>query len=189
MAAERDPDARALGAEEASYTDPEVEPQWIDAWKMFMRRDGTEFGVPVKLPAGQWNVGGPNALARQRRPDGGFWFSLEEPQVVKNPDLYPFECFVGECAKRLDERIKLVKHVRGFHADEAEMYDEILLEIERKVAQEDPRLQRVLASLNDQPVTAELSAEDEEAAAAAEACHTCGAQITGKLADHVCAED
>lgn len=183
------PDARGMGAEDARYLEPELEPQWMDAWKMFIDpRDGSEYGVPVKLPAGQWLAGGPNALSALRRPDGGHWFTIEEPPIVKDPANAPYQCFVGECQKRLDERIKLVKHVRASHFDESEMYKEVLQQIERKVAEEDPRLQKLLEELEGAPAKRELSAEDVEAASAT-ICHNCGEGIIGALASHVCEED
>ena len=56
------PDARAMGAEAAQYTEPTLDPQWLDVYKMFLDRDGNEYGVPVRVPRGQWDKGGPNAL-------------------------------------------------------------------------------------------------------------------------------
>ena len=46
-----------MGAESAEYTKPMIDPQWIDAWKMFVDRDGNEYGVPVKLPNRNENIG------------------------------------------------------------------------------------------------------------------------------------
>jgi hypothetical protein len=149
MSVEVQPDARGMGAESAQYTEPTIDPQWIDAWKMFLDGEGQEYGVPVKLPKRQWDAGGPNALKNLRRPDGGFWFQLTTPERVMAEPKY--ECFVGDCRKKLHRRIALVKHVRAFHFDEAELYKGILAQIERKVADEDPRLQRLLAELEVEP--------------------------------------
>lgn len=140
------PDAHAMGAESAEYMDPTLDPQWIDAWKMFVDRDG-EYGVPARLPRGQYFNGGTNALENLRRPDGGHWFTLIQPERLAPKPQY--ECFVGDCRRKLHERIKLVQHVRAFHFTEAEAYKAILMQIEEKVAQEDPRLQKLLADMNE----------------------------------------
>lgn len=146
MAVETAPDAHGMGAESAEYIRPTIDPQWIPAWKMFVDDEG-EYGVPVKLPRGQWSVGGPNALENLRRPDGGFWFRLATPERVQ-PDAQ-YECFVGSCTKKLHRRIQVVGHVRAFHHDEAEAHKAILTRIEQQVASEDPRLQRLLESLGE----------------------------------------
>ena len=173
------PDAQAMGAETAEYTAPTLDPQWLDAYKMFIDRDGNEYGVPCKLPRGQWAVGGPNALMNQRRPDGGYWFRLADPDAAAPPvrPVPQFECFVGECTKRVHRRIDLVKHVRAFHFDEAEVYKEVLTQIEQKVAQDDPRLQRVLASL-DAPEQFGPSEDELELA-----CPQCGKTAPADHAD------
>ena len=159
MQAGEPPDAGAMGAETAEYAEPGIDPQWMSAWKMFVDRDGNEYGVPVRVPIGQYFGNTPNHLQNLRRPDGGFWFQIEQPKRMQ-PEPQ-FECFVGDCRKRLHKRIQLVNHVRAFHAEEAQAHAAILLRIEQKVAEEDPRLQRLLASLeapmpefvaNDEPV-------------------------------------
>ena len=183
---ETPPDARSMGAESAEYTAPMIDPQWINAWKMFVDRDGNEYGVPVKLPKGQWSVGGPNALENQRRPDGGYWFTLVEPERKEAEKKH--ECFVGDCTKRASTLIKLVGHVEAFHHEEASAYTAVLKQIKEQVANEDPRLQRVLASLR-QGVGAPAPEEEVEAEVlAATRCHSCGEELTGKLADHTCEE-
>ena len=58
-----------------------------------------------------------------------------------------YACFVGDCTKMLHRRIQLVSHVRAFHVAEAQTFKTILERIERQVADEDPRLQKLLASL------------------------------------------
>lgn len=161
----QEPDARGMGAETAEYTEPTIDPQWMDAWKMFLDRDGNEYGVPVKVPRGQYFVGGPNALENLRRPDGGHWFTLVEPErLMPEPK---FECFVGECTKKLHRRIQLVEHVETFHFTEAKTYEAILRKIKEQVAQDDPRLQRVLASLD---TTEEEFALVDETALGCEQC-------------------
>ncbi len=161
LAPERAPDARSMGAETAEYIEPTIDPQWIDAWKMFVDRDGNEYGVPVKLPRGQWDAGGPNALKNLRRPDGGFWFQLSEPES-KMPEPQ-YECFVGDCRKRLQRRIQIVHHVRAFHYEEAEAHKVILTKIEQQVAAEDPRLQRLLAGMERPAAEFEAEPAPEEA--------------------------
>lgn len=169
MVAGEKPDAHAMGAESAEYMEPTIDPQWMDAWKMFVDRDGNEYGVPVRVPRGQFFGNSPNHLQNVRRPDGGFWFQIAQPDRVQ-PEPQ-FECFVGDCTKRLHKRIQLVNHVRAFHADEAQAHATILTRIEQKVAEEDPRLQRLLASLDaPQP---EFVAEAEPYVLT---CEKCGAQ-------------
>ncbi len=180
MAVETPPDAQAMGAESAEYTKPTIDPQWIDAWKMFPDGDG-EYGVPVKLPRGQWAVGGPNALENLRRPDGAFWFRLSTPERVQADPQ--FECFVGDCRKKLHRRIHVVAHVRTFHHDEAEAHKAILTRIERQVAAEDPRLQRLLASME---LDESGDPAPEKVGEEIRSCHSCGAEIADALADHVC---
>ena len=166
-----EPDAGSMGAQSAEYTEPSIDPQWMDAWKLFIDpRDDTQFGVPVRLPRGQWDRGGPNALMNQRHPDGRFWFTLIEPERKQPPGLYP--CFVGECRKLLSTRIKLVQHIPAFHHDEAETYSEVLKQIKQQVAKEDPRLQAVLASMED---GAEEPAEADSDVVAAIMCDECQA--------------
>ena len=167
MAADAPPDARGMGAESAVYTEPTIDPQWMDAWKMFLDREGNEYGVPVKLPRLQWENGGANALSLQKRPDGGFWFTTIEPERTKTPGRHV--CFVGDCKKPAETLSKLVGHVRAFHFVEAEMYKDVLEKIERTVAARDPRLQQVLADL-EAPDAVLGDAVDEETIACA-ACN------------------
>lgn len=144
------PDATAMGAESAEYIAPTIDPQWIDAWKMFVDEEG-EYGVPVRLPRGQWAVGGPNALENQRRPDGGFWFTQIEPK--RKAAVAKHECFVGNCTRKTSTIVKLITHVEAYHHEEAKAYSEILKQMRLHAAQDDPRLQRLLASMDgEQPV-------------------------------------
>lgn len=171
LPAGEEPDAKAMGAESAEYIKPSIDPQWIDAWKLFIDPVTDEqFGVPARLPKNQWSQGGPNALENQRHPDGRFWFTLVEPERKAPPGIYP--CFVGDCKKMLPTRIKLVNHIPAFHHEEAETYSEVLKQIKQAIAQEDPRLQQVLASMKDAPGE---PAEAEDGVMAAIACDECGA--------------
>lgn len=156
MQAGEAPDAAGMGAESAEYAESSIDPQWMAAFKMFVDRDGNEYGVPVRVPIGQYFGRSPNHLQNLRRPDGGFWFQVEPPERLQ-PEPQ-FECFVGDCTKRLHKRIQLVNHVRAFHADEAQAHAAILTRIEQKVAEEDPRLQKLLASMDE---STEFVAEDD----------------------------
>ena len=156
MKAGEQPDANAMGAESAEYVAPSIDPQWMDAWKMFVDRDGNEYGVPVRVPIGQYFGRSPNHLENVRRPDGGYWFQVATPDRVQPEPK--FECFVGDCTKKIHKRIQLVNHVKAFHADEANAHKLILERIEQKVAEEDPRLQKLLASMETET---EFVAEDE----------------------------
>ncbi len=168
MAADQPPDARGMGAETAEYLEPTIDPQWMDAWKVFVDRDGNEYGIAAKLPRLQWDNGGANALSVQKRPDGGFWFTTIEPERTKAPGRHV--CFVGDCTKPAETLSKLVGHVRATHFEEAGMYKEVLDRIERTVADRDPRLQRVLAEL-EEPDAVLGDAVDEETIA----CGACNA--------------
>ena len=173
------PDAQAMGAETAQYTKPHIDPQWFDAWKMHVDEHG-EYGVPHKVPRGQWEQGGVNALKNLRRPDGGFAWQASTPErTMTDPQ---FECFIGTCQKKLHKRIQVVAHVRAFHHDEAEAHKAILIRIEQQVAKEDPRLQRLLASM-ELDETGDPAPETEftqpEASAAVEAAPTTEAQNPG----------
>lgn len=139
------PDAESMGAQSAEYTEPSIDPQWMDAWKMFVDEKG-EYGVACKLPRGQWEVGGPNALNRQRRPDGGLWFRVATPERTQRDPQY--KCFVGMCKRRLHYRRQVVTHVRGFHPEAAVTHRVVLERIEQQIAHEDPRLQELIASLD-----------------------------------------
>ncbi len=150
------PDAKAMGAEAAGYTEPTIDPQWVDAWKMFVDEEG-EYGVPVRLPKGQWSVGGPNALENQRRPDGGFWFTMVEPE--RKAPAGKHECFVGNCRRANSTIVKLVSHVEAYHHEEAKAYSEILRQMRLHAAQEDPRLQRLMASMG-QPASGGVACDE-----------------------------
>ena len=170
-------DANEMGAESAGYIEPTIDPQWIDGWKMFLDRDGNESGIPCKLPRGQWDQGGPNALMNLRRPDGGFWFTLATPTRVQ-PE-FKYECFVGMCQKKVPTRSKLVGHVEVFHYEEAQIYAVILNRIKAQVASEDPRLQRLLAEL-DQPADEFVAVDDLDVLVL---CPSCGASAPPEHAD------
>ena len=149
------PDATAMGAEVAEYTAPTIDPQWIDAWKMFTDEQG-EYGVPVKLPRGQWSVGGPNALENQKRPDGGYWFTLLEPK--RKEAFATHECFVGNCKRKTSTIVKLITHVEAYHYEEAKAYSEILKQMRLHAAQDDPRLQRLMASMDGEQLVEQIVA-------------------------------
>lgn len=186
------PDAASMGAETAAYTEPSIDPQWMDAWKMFVDEKG-EYGVPCKLPRGQWDVGGPNALNRQRRADGGLWFRIAAPERTQRDAQY--KCFVGMCKKALHYRRQVVAHVRGFHAEAAVTHRVILERIEQQIASEDPRLQELIASLDidleaappgtvtDLSVDQANAAAEEMQEAAIPACVVCGSDAPEGHAD------
>ena len=132
---------------ESKVTETAIDPQWINGWKMYVDREGKEYGVPVPLPRGQWDVGGPNALMNQLRPDRkGYAFTLIQPErLAPEPRI---ECFVGICPKRVNTRIELVEHVRAFHGDEAVNYNSVLEKIMQQAVNDDPRLQAVIGTLD-----------------------------------------
>lgn len=162
------------GTESITYAPATIDPQWLDAYKMFVDRDGQEYGVRVRLPRGQWDAGGANALKNLRRPDGGFWFTLVKPARVwgEGELAAKYECFVGECRKPLFKRSQIPEHVETFHFAEAATYKPVLDKIRDQVAKEDPRLQHLLAELeNEEPDV--IGADDGAVAVAM--CDQCGA--------------
>ena len=172
MEAGEPPSASAMGAETAEYTKPLIDPQWLEAWKMFVDSEG-EYGVLVRVPRGQWS-GVPDALEHMRRPDGGHWFQLSTPERVLKGE---YACFVGDCKKMLHRRIQLVQHVRAFHVAEAQTFKEVLERIEKQVAAEDPRLQKLVDSLK-LDETGDPAPDDgfEVPPAGIDVCSDCGKQ-------------
>jgi hypothetical protein len=148
-----DPDFGDLPGVEGKYTEVMVDPQWIfPAWKLLLDDDGREYGVLVAqpgLPRGQWDQGGVNALMNRRRPDGGFCFTLIEPE--RKPPEPTIECIYDRCGdvhlggrrKMLFTLTDLIEHVETFHPREAKTYRKYLDEIANNVALGNDRLQRL----------------------------------------------
>ena len=134
------------GVQSAEYTKPQLDPQWMDAWKMFVDDEG-EYGIPCKLPRGQWDQGGANSLMYRRRPDGGRWFRLSTPERTQSEAQ--FGCFVGACRKRAHTPLKVVEHVRAFHAADAITHKSTLERIEAAAAKANPRLQKLLGAVEE----------------------------------------
>ena len=134
------------GVQSAEYTKPQLDPQWMDAWKMFVDDEG-EYGIPCKLPRGQWDTGNANALMHRRRPDGGRWFRLSTPERTQSEAQ--FGCFVGACRKRAHTPLKVVEHVRAFHAADAITHKATLERIEAAAAKANPRLQKLLGAVEE----------------------------------------
>lgn len=182
-----DIDISGTGLDSAEFTEPELDPQWVWVWKLGVDPvTGDEWGEKqVRVPRNGWAQGA-DPLVSMRRPDGGMWFSVRTPARLKPVPNH--ECFVGDCKRRVDTLVKLVGHVEAFHYNEAEIYSEVLKRIKSQVAFDDPRLQKILTTLETREV-GQVSNEDVEVAqAAAQNCHSCGEPITGKLKNHTCKE-
>lgn len=130
---------------------PEDESSWFPAWELRVDRFGTEYGVPKRLPKGQAEY----YLAKRRPADGGKRFTAFPPaNILPEP---PFECFVGDCRKRVRERVHLIRHVEVCHAQEAPAYKPFLDEIRQAVISDNPKLAEVvrgIAATPDEPVRA-----------------------------------
>ena len=121
---------------------PEDRGAWIAAWGLSIDDEGQEFGWPCKLPRGQLG----HYLAKKRM-DGGKRFSMQIPKRVQGPKK--FHCFVKDCTKPVDERIKLVYHIEAYHPQEAMMYREQLDRIRQAVIRDNKRLDAIISDLED----------------------------------------
>jgi hypothetical protein len=117
---------------------------WMAAWQITVERDGTEYGTPCKLPKGQLA----HYLAK-RRPDGGKRFTLTMPARLKKPPRY--ECFIEDCTKRVDERVKLIGHIETYHPYKAQIYADELLRLKQAVVRDNPKLKAVIDDMIDEP--------------------------------------
>jgi hypothetical protein len=128
----------------------EDEGSWTPAWELKVDRFGTEYGVPKRLPKGQIDH-----YLEKRRQDGGKRFTLHEP-----PNLLPpprFECFIGDCRKRVQERHMLVAHIEVGHAQEAKAYGALLDTLRQAIVRDNPKLAALvsdIAATPDEPMRA-----------------------------------
>lgn len=144
-------DAAAMGAEEAAYTPPLLDPQWMIAYKLFVDADG-EYGVPYPVPVGQFHNGA-NALVHMRRVDGGYaWTSVPPERMAPKGDI---ECISDRCGdahlggrrKMLPHLRALIEHVEAFHPEDARAYRKYLDQIADQLAVNNPRLQKLMDSV------------------------------------------
>lgn len=140
-------DAQAMGAEDAHYTEPFLDPQWAIAYKLFTDDKGV-YGLPYPVPIGEW-MGG-SALSRMKRRDGGPAWSATKPDRVGASGS--IECVAERCGdahlggkrKMLVSLQALIKHVESFHPDEYDTYKKYFDKVKDDLALENPRLQRVM---------------------------------------------
>ena len=140
-------DAAHMGAEEAVYTEPVIDPQWMIAYKLFTDDQG-EYGIPYPVPIGQFTQGA-NALVNMRRRDGGFAWTAVKPERVAPPG--ELECPVETCGdahlggrrKRLPSLYHVVEHVASAHWAAYNRDKAVYDEISKGLADDNPRL-RVL---------------------------------------------
>lgn len=139
------------GVQSARYVlQPQDKASWAPAWQLNKDRFGTEYGIPTRLPKGQLDY-----YLLKKRPDGGRRFTLNEPDnVLAEPR---FECFIGDCRKRVRERHLLVGHVEKIHSQEAQAYKPLLDTLRKAIVEDNPRLAALIgeiAKTPDQPIQA-----------------------------------
>jgi hypothetical protein len=122
------------------YIPPQDRGAWIPAWELKKDRWGDEYGIPTKLPRGQ-----AGQLLTQRREDGGKRWTLHQPANVLGPGR--FQCFIGDCRKRVRERAQLVAHIEAYHRAEAQVYAPLLEKLRQAVIQDNPRLTALVEEL------------------------------------------
>ncbi len=138
-------DIDAMGAEQASYTEPTIDPQWTIAYKMCVDDEG-EYGMPYPVPIGLLSQGA-GALILMRRLDGGYAWSAERPaRLAKKGTI---ECIEETCGdahlggkrKMLPDIQSLLIHVETFHPRAAQVYKKFLDQLADEQAIANPRLQ------------------------------------------------
>jgi len=149
---------------------PEDESAWLPAWQLKVDRDGTEYGVPTRLPKGQLD----HYLAKRRPVDGGKRFTLHQPaNLLPEPR---FRCFIGDCRKRVQERIHLIRHIEVCHAQEAAGYAPMLDKLRQAIAKDNPRLAALvddIAATPDEQIRAVSASETPAAAPVATTGQSC----------------
>lgn len=137
---------------------PQDKASWVPAWQLNVDRSGVEYGIPTRLPRGQLDH-----YRAKRRPDGGRRFTLTQPEnVLAEPK---FECFIGDCRKRVRERSLLVGHVEKIHSQEAQAYKPLLDTLRQAIVDDNPKLAALigdLAKTPDQPIEAVRAAGAED---------------------------
>lgn len=141
-------DVAGMDAEAASYAEPGIEPQWMQAYKLFTDEQG-EYGIPYPVPVGQFFEGA-NALVKLRRIDGGrAWTSTKPPRLAPQGTI---ECIADRCGdahiggkrKMLPNISALIEHVEAFHERDAKTYRKYLDQLADQLAMNNPRLQRLM---------------------------------------------
>lgn len=138
---------------DAQYIAPSEEGAWIPGWRLFVNRWGEEFGVPIPIPRGQ-----AARMIQQKRPDGGKLFTVIKPAVVRGQGQ--FQCFIGDCQKRVHERIQLVAHIEAYHRNEAQTYAPLLARLRDAALQDNPRLLALVEDMAKLPEDAREVAVD-----------------------------
>ena len=154
------------------YIQPHDKAAWLPAWELKVDRWGTVYGTPTRLPRGQLEY----YLMKKRPVDGGPRFTLKAPAKVL-PEAQ-FQCFVGDCQKRVRERAQLVAHIEACHPQEAKSYGPLLEQLRQAVVRDNPKLATLIeeiAETPDQPVQAVSAPEAVPQAAPSEyRCSECG---------------
>ena len=175
-------DADHMGAEQAEYIPPQLDPQWMIAFKLFTDDEG-EYGIPYPVPIGQVTQGA-NALVNMRRIDGGFaWTAVAPARLSPQGSI---ECVSERCGdahlggrrKMLKSLDALIKHVKAFHPDEAETYSKYFDKIQDDLALANPRLQKLMQT---QGIATPAQTQD--------AAHYCGDDECTRFFDNAAERD
>lgn len=114
---------------------------WVMGWELKADRDGNEYGIPRRMPRQQLGLW----LQKKREKDGGRRFTIDQPErIAAEPQ---FECFIGECSKRVYERVWLVQHIRINHPVEAQAYTEFITKLEKAIAADNPKMAKLVDDL------------------------------------------
>jgi hypothetical protein len=120
---------------------PENEQSWVQVWELKVDQVGNEYGIPRMAPRQQLGLW----LQKKREFDGGVRFTHTQPLRVAAEGQYP--CIHQECRKKLGSRVDLVEHVRGLHDREARMYADLLDNIMKEAARDNPKVAGLLTTM------------------------------------------
>lgn len=143
---EQEEDLNIPGALSARYILREEDrAAWFPAWELKVDRFGEEYGVPTRLPKGQREY----YLNKKRPSDGRRRFTEHQPANVLPPGQY--ECFIGDCHKRVRERWTLVQHIEACHSQEAAAYKPFLDQLRQAIVRDNPRLAALVEGIAGTP--------------------------------------
>lgn len=125
-----------------TYVIPESDQaSWVMGWELKTDRDGNEYGIPRRMPRQQLGLW----LQKKREKDGGRRFTIDQPvRIAAEPQ---FECFIGECSKRVYERVWLIQHIKVNHPVEAQAYTEFITKLEKAIAADNPKMAKLVEDL------------------------------------------
>lgn len=114
---------------------------WVMGWEIKTDREGQEYGIPRRMPRQQLGLW----LQKKREKDGGRRFTIDQPtRIAAEPQ---FECFIGDCSKRVYERVWLIQHIRINHPVEAQAYTEFITKLEKAIAADNPKMAKLVEDM------------------------------------------